>query len=166
MTEAGHTVVCCAGGEIPSYLTVVARGDHGGYMQHAEQEGKAIYTKDELLAKIRTSLGGRAAEIVYYGENDGISSGASGDLDSATYTAKRIVCTYGMDESVGLASTDIDDASMSAEARAAVGRILREQMEETIRIVSENRNKIDALVGELMVKNHLSGAEIEKIMKD
>lgn len=164
--EAGHTVVCCAGGEIPSYLTVVARGDHGGYMQHAEQEGKAIYTKDELLAKIRTSLGGRAAEIVYYGENDGISSGASGDLDSATYTAKRIVCTYGMDESVGLASTDIDDASMSAEARAAVGRILREQMEETIRIVSENRNKIDALVGELMVKNHLSGAEIEKIMKD
>lgn len=135
-------------------------------MQHAEQEGKAIYTKDELLAKIRTSLGGRAAEIVYYGENDGISSGASGDLDSATYTAKRIVCTYGMDESVGLASTDIDDASMSAEARAAVGRILREQMEETIRIVSENRNKIDALVGELMVKNHLSGAEIEKIMKD
>lgn len=39
-------------------------------------------------------------------------------------------------------------------------------MEETIRIVSENRNKIDALVGELMVKNHLSGAEIEKIMKD
>lgn len=164
--EAGHTVVCCAGGEIPSYLTVVARGDHGGYMQHAEQEGKAIYTKDELLAKIRTSLGGRAAEIVYYGENDGISSGASGDLDSATYTAKRIVCTYGMDESVGLASTDIDDASMSAEARAAVGCILREQMEETIRIVSENRNKIDALVGELMVKNHLSGAEIEKIMKD
>ena len=82
--EAGHALLCYLGGETPSYLTIVARGDHGGYMQHADQEGKALYTKDELLARIKTSLGGRAAEIVYYGERDGISTGASGDLASAT----------------------------------------------------------------------------------
>lgn len=165
--EAGHAFLCWLSGETPSYLTIVARGDHGGYMQHADQEGKAIYTKDELLARIRTSLGGRAAEIVYYGEKDGISTGASGDLVSATYTAQNIVCAYGMDEDFGLAVVHGNVASngtMSVEVRASVNRILKEQMSEAIRLISENRNKIDALVAELMQKNHLMGSEINEIL--
>lgn len=134
-------------------------------MQHAEQEGKAIYTKDELLARIRTSLGGRAAEIAYYGEHDGISSGASGDLASATNIARQIVCTYGMDDEFGLAV--VNAAQMSGEVRASVNRILKEQMNEAVRHISENEDKIDSLVEELMEKNHLSSAEIERaITKD
>jgi len=157
--EAGHALLCWMSGETPSYLTIVARGNHGGYMQHSEQEGKAIYTKDELLARVRTSLGGRAAEIVYYGEQDGISTGASGDLASATNVARQMVCSYGMDEQFGLA---VDTGSLSMEARVAVNRILKEQMECAIRIVAENKERIDSLVEELMVKNHLTKAEIEK----
>lgn len=165
--EAGHALLCCLGGETPSYLTVVARGNHGGYMQRTENEGKAIYTKDELLARIRTSLGGRAAEIVYYGERDGISTGASGDLISATNTARQIVCTYGMDEDFGLAvvaGTEAVSGIMPAEIREYVNRILREQMSNAVRLISENRDKIDSLVEALMVKNHLNGAEIERIV--
>lgn len=163
--EAGHAFLCWLSGETPSYLTIVARGNHGGYMQHAEQEGKAIYTKDELLARIRTSLGGRAAEIAYYGEHDGISSGASGDLASATNIARQIVCTYGMDDEFGLAV--VNAAQMSGEVRASVNRILKEQMNEAVRHISENKDKIDSLVEELMEKNHLSSAEIERaITKD
>ncbi len=157
--EAGHALLCWLSGETPSYLTIVARGNHGGYMQHAKQEGKAIYTKDELLSHIRTALGGRAAEIVYYGERDGISTGASGDLESATNVARQIVCTYGMDDEFGLAV--LNATSMSDEARASVNRILRGQMDEAIRLISENKDKIDSLVEELMAKNHLNGAEIE-----
>ena len=159
--EAGHALLCWLGGEKPSYLTIVARGNHGGYMQRAEQEGKAIYTKEELLARIRTSLGGRASEIVYYGERDGISTGASGDLASATGLAQQIVCVYGMDDEFGLAVTN---GEISAEARVSINRILKEQMAETVRLVSENKEKIDSLVSELMNKNHLNREEIDKIL--
>ena len=165
--EAGHAFLCWLSGETPSYLTIVARGNHGGYMQHAEQEGKAIYTKEELLARIRTSLGGRAAEIAYYGERDGISTGASGDLSSATALAQQIVCTYGMDDTFGLAVVGreaVRDGALSVEVRATINRILREQMDEAIRLISENKDKIDALVAELMVKNHLNGSEIEAVV--
>lgn len=163
--EAGHALLCYLSGETPSYLTIVARANHGGYMQHAEQEGKAIYTKEELLARIRTSLGGRASEIVYYGDKDGISTGASGDLSSATSIAQQIVCTYGMDDEFGLAvvhGTASANGTMSVEVRSSVNRILKEQMNEAIKLISENKDKIDSLVEELMSKNHLNGAEIEQ----
>lgn len=71
--EAGHAFLCWQSGETPSYLTIVARSDHGGYMQHDSTEKKTIYTKDELLSRIRVALGGRAAEIVCYGECGGVS---------------------------------------------------------------------------------------------
>ena len=157
--EAGHALLCWLGGETPSYLTIVPRGNHGGYMQHAEQEGKAIYTKEELLSRIRTSLGGRAAEIVYYGARDGISTGASGDLASATKIARQIVCVYGMDDDFGLA---VMDGPMDAEVRNSVNRILKEQMQEAVKLIFDNKDKIDSLVEELLAKNHLNSAEIHR----
>ena len=164
--EGGHAFISWHSGCTPSYLTVVARGNHGGYMQHAEQEGKAIYTEAELLDRIRTSLGGRAAEIVYYGRRDGISTGAAGDLASATNLAKQLVCAYGMDPEFGLAvvSPAAADGAMSEQVRGAVNRILSAQMEEAVRIIEENRDKIDALVAALLEKNHLTGAQIEAVL--
>ncbi len=165
--EAGHAFLCWLSGETPTYLTIVARGNHGGYMQHAEQEGKAIYTKDELLARIRTSLGGRAAEIAYYGEHDGISTGASGDLASATNIAQQIVCTYGMDDEFGLAvvhGTVAANGIMSVEVRTSVNRILKEQMNKAVKLITENKDIIDSLVEELMTKNHLNGEEINVVL--
>lgn len=167
--EAGHALLCWLSGETPSYLTIVARGNHGGYMQHAEQEGKAIYTKDELLARIRTSLGGRAAEIAYYGERDGVSTGASGDLAFATNVAQQIVCTYGMDDEFGLAvvyGAVAANGMMSVEVRTSVNRILKEQMLEAVKLISENKDKIDSLVEELMSKNHLNNTEINAILSN
>lgn len=167
--EAGHAMISWLSGETPSYLTIVARGGHGGYMQHAEQEGKAIYTKDELLARIRTSLGGRAAEIAYYGERNGVSTGASGDLESATNIAQQIVCVYGMDEEFGLAVVPgkvAANGTMSVEVRASINCILKEQMVETVKLICENKDKIDSLVEELMSKNHLNSAEINAVLSN
>lgn len=163
--EAGHALLSYLSGEKSSYLTIVARGNHGGYMQRMEQEGKVIYTRDELLARIRTSLGGRAAEIVYYGKDGGISTGASGDLMSATNIAQQIICTYGMDEEFGLAVIKgdfISNGMISVEVKSSINRILKEQMEASIRLISENKSKIDSLVKALMTKNHLNAFEIEQ----
>ncbi len=167
--EAGHAFLCWESGETPSYLTVVARGNHGGYMQHADREGKAIYTEAELRDRIRTALGGRAAEIVYYGKKDGISTGASGDLANATALAEQIVCTYGMDEAFGLAVVDAQgrkDSALAEQIRKTVNRILSSEMQTAIALIEKNRAKIDALVDTLLWKNHLNAFEIEAILTD
>lgn len=163
--EAGHALICWLSGEKPSYLTIVARGDHGGYMQHANSEGKGLYTKAELLAKIRTSLAGRAAEIVYYGAEDGVSTGASGDLYSATRIAEQMICNYGMDPSVGLSYLDagaIKDASNQV-VRKKVNLMLEEELGAAIRLISANASAIDAIVEALLEKNHLKENEIDEI---
>jgi ATP-dependent Zn protease len=165
--EAGHAMLCWLGGMTPAYMTIVSRSNYGGYMQPEAQENKGILTKDELLSRIRMSLAGRAAEIVYYGERDGISTGASGDLESATRTAQRIVCVYGMDDDFGLSVVDASAAitgALSAEVKTAVNRILNEQMEQAIALIRQNKSKMDALVETLMVKNHLNGEQIKQIL--
>ncbi len=167
--EAGHAFLCWQSGETPSYVTVVARGNHGGYMQHGDNEGKAIYTKDELLSRIRTSLGGRAAELVYYGEREGLSTGASGDLASATEMARQLICSYGMDETIGLAVIGPQEAAtgeLAGEVRRAVNAILSEEMGKAARLIEENRASIDKLVERLLSENHLTGEEIAEVFQE
>lgn len=161
--EAGHAFVCWHSGETPSYMTVVARGKHGGYMQHGDNEGKGIYTHEELLSRIRTSLGGRAAEIVFYGPKDGVSTGSGNDLASATAMAQRIVCIYGMDEEFGLGV--LHETTQSSEVRRAVNRILLEEMKKAVELITANRAAVEALVEALLIKNHLTGPEISRIFE-
>ena len=166
--ESGHAFLCWQSGETPSYLTIAARGNHGGYMQHTTDEGKAIFTKEELLAKIRTSLGGRAAEIVYYGPQDGISTGACGDLASATKMAESLICTYGMNDSIGLgviAPETIHSGPLAIEIRKSVNKILSEELEKAIALIMENRPTIDIMVKTLIEKTHLDRDEIREVFE-
>lgn len=163
--EAGHALLCWLYGDKPSYLTIVARGDHGGYMQHGDDEDKAIYLRSELSARIRTSLAGRAAEMVYYGDEAGVSTGASGDLYSATKTCERMICNYGMDEKFGLSYINETSLSPSAadELRARVNEVLTAELELAKQTVAKNHVAMDKLVEALMEKNHLKGGEIDEI---
>lgn len=164
--ETGHAFLCWQSGETPSYLTIVARSDHGGYMQHDSTEKKTIYTKDELLSRIRVALGGRAAEIVCYGECGGVSTGASGDLVSATAIAERIVCSYGMVDECGLAVSDprtLRSGDVAKEVRKAVNKLLSEQMSQAIEKIRANKDMLDVLSNELMQKSHLSANEISEL---
>ena len=162
--ESGHAFMCCLGGNTPAYLTIVARGSHGGYMEHSAEEMKPLSTKEELIHRIRTSLGGRAAEIAYYGEKDGISTGASGDLEQATRLAAAMLCTYGMDESFGLATMDLKEALRDSTFRCKVNEILSEQMRETVSLIKKNKRRIDRLVDALLKRNKLTRAEIEELL--
>lgn len=166
--EAGHAFLYRMCGETPSYITVVARGGHGGYMQHDDAENKPLHTRRELTDLILTSLGGRAAEVIYYGE-EGLSTGASGDLSNATELARRMICAYGMSDRFGLAVIDPRTSAggeLSSEIYEEINRILSREMERAVAILSENRAAIDALVKELIGKNHLSGSEIETILEN
>lgn len=165
--EAGHALVCWYAGEKPSYLTIVARASHGGYMQHDSHEDKGSYTKKELLDRVRTSLAGRCAEMVYYGDEEGISTGASGDLRHATQTITNMICYYGMDEKIGMSSVDMDAVKRSPyymQIITRVNEILQEQLQITKSIIEANKHAIDNLVKALLEENSLKQKEIDDIL--
>ena len=163
--EAGHALLCHAAGDTPAYVTIVARGDHGGYMQHAEREGKGVYTRDELLSSIRTALGGRAAELVCYGDDAGLTTGASGDLAAATRTAERMICDFGMDATFGLAVLGAEERrAMYPEIRARVNEVLDAALAEAVAVIKEKREVLDALSTALLEKNHLRTDELAAIL--
>ena len=164
--ESGHAFLCYLGGNTPAYFTIVARGGHGGYMEHSAKEMSPLSTKEELIWRIRTSLGGRAAEIAYYGEEGGISTGASGDLEQATKLAVSMLCSYGMDEEFGLAVMNSKDALRDNDFRKRVNALLREEMRTTVKLILDNKSRIDRLVEALMKKNKLTGPEMEELLKD
>ena len=163
--EAGHALLCWLSGETPSYLTIVARGSHGGYMQHGGNENKGLFTKEELLSRVRTSLAGRAAEVVYYGETEGISTGASGDLQSATRLIEQMICVYGMDETIGLSTINFNNLNSDyySKIRDRVNQVLSIEFEKAKNAISKNIDVMNDMVQTLMEKNHLKGNEIEAI---
>ncbi len=164
--EAGHALLCSLSGETPSYLTIVSRGNYGGYMQQIGDEAKCIYTKDELLSKIRIALGGRAAEIVYYGDREGISTGAAGDLETATSIAEQMILSYGMDDELGISTATARHINYNyyAKVKERVNEILASELKNAKSLIKENLQKLNELVEVLIEKNHLHGAEIEKIL--
>jgi len=167
--EAGHALISWLAGEKPSYITVVARAGHGGYMRHGDSEGKMLYTRSEYLDLIRTSMGGRAAEVVCYGEEEGVSTGPSGDLRNATHYAQRMLCAFGMDERFGLAAADPDklqNGPLALELRSSVNAILQEQLDKAVEQIHEKRHMLDALVEALIERNHLSAAELEQVFQE
>lgn len=164
--ESGHAFLCYMGGHTPAYLTIVARGGHGGYMEHSADEMGPLSTKEDLLNRIRTSLGGRAAEIAYYGEKDGISTGASGDLEQATNIAMAMLCSYGMDEDFGLSAIDQRTAHSDPAVKKRVNELLGEEMRYTVELIRNNKPRIDRMVDALMKRNKLTGEEMEELLKE
>ncbi len=162
--ESGHALLCYLSGQEPAYLTIVARGGHGGYMEHPAQEEGHISTREGLLNRIRTALGGRAAEIVYYGEEGGLSTGAGGDLRQATKTAMAMACSYGMDEELGLAVLD-GEYGGGPDVRRRVNQILNQEMKKAVALVREHKPLVDKLVEVLLKKNKLSGKEVQEVFR-
>lgn len=165
--EAGHALVCWLTGEKPSYLTIVSRGNAGGYMQHGNTEEKFGYNKEEILGLIRTSLAGRAAELVYYGEVAGVSTGPSGDLRNATRLARAYLCDYGMDDDFGLAvlsEREMVEGEVAVLLRKKMNSILKQELQNALEIVRKNTKAIDALVDALMEKTHLDEKQIDEIL--
>lgn len=158
--ETGHALVNYKSGNKPSYITISSRGSFGGYVQ-IPQEDVHLYTKNQLLSKIRGALAGRAAELVFYGEEDGISTGAAHDIEQATNTALQMITVYGMVEEYGIMSTKNTEA-----AAGLCNKILADELKNAKDIVSKNKEKINKIVEILLEKNHLMGDKLEEFFQD
>lgn len=165
--ETGHAYVSYISGDKPSYITIESRGDFGGYMQHANQEDVTDYTREELLAAIRTSLAGRAAEQVFYGRERSLNTGASSDLQRATNVAFRIVCAYGMEEDqlIALSKDEVFQSALVGAYTAKVNEILKTEMKNAVEIIENAKAKIQRIADVLVRENRLTGKQFEELME-
>ena len=135
---------------------------------YSAAEGKGVYTKKELLRQIAVSLGGRAAELVYYGEEEGLSTGPSSDLETATAIARKMICNYGMYHEIaaGIVMQNEVSETVSQSIEQKVNAIIQEQLNLSIAIIKENADKMAQLVDTLMEKTHLNKQEIQEVLND
>lgn len=167
--ESGHALINYLCGHTPAYLTIESRGSIGGYMEHSEKETeKPHMTLKDLLGMIRCSLGGRAAELIYFGE-DGMTVGAVSDLEYATSVALDIITKYGLDEKFGPAVVSenrfISD-SMRDRVTARVNEILTQELENAKRDIQSHGEQMEKLVKALMEKERLTEDQIQNILAD
>jgi len=165
--ESGHALIEWLAGNAPVQVTIVGRGHAGGYMEKESEEERMIYTKKEIEQDICTSMGGRAAEIVYYGVEDGLSTGVSSDLQNATRLAQRMVRVFGMAEDFGQISLDgqqLHDGPLAIKVNEAAERIVTKQLEIAIELLEKNREYLDLFSTKLLEKNRLTREDIEEIL--
>lgn len=180
--EAGHAVV---GIKIPSAskvqkITIVPRGDAGGYNLIIPEEEKYNMTKSELLATIASYMGGRAAESIIYGQEN-ISTGAGSDIDRATNIARKMVTQYGMSD-LGPVKYENDEGSpflgrtlatnsnysskIGHEIDLEVRKIINNALELATKTIQENRQLLELIKERLLQKETIVSEEIDYIAKN
>lgn len=180
--EAGHAVVGIRtpGANKVQKITIIPRGQAGGYNLMMPDEEKYNMTKTELLAIIKSFMGGRAAESIIYGPEH-VSTGASDDISKATTIARKMVTEYGMsklgaikyEEQEGnpfLGKTLGTNRSFSNqvghEIDLEVRRIISESLEDAIKIINENMTLLELIKEELLDKETIVAEEIDYIAKN
>ena len=177
--EVGHALVSALqkNTEPVQKITIVPRTMGAlGYTLQTPEEEKFLETKDELIAKITTFMGGRAAEQLVF---DSPTSGASNDIENATNIARNMVTRFGMSDRfkmMGLASVENQylegRASMScAETTAAevdqeVLKIITSCYDEATRLLQENRDILDQISDYLYEHETITGKEFMKIFRE
>ena len=98
--EAGHALVAYAlpDADPVAKVTIIARGQAGGYTKTVPEEDRTLITSNQLEARLAMAMGGRAAEELIFGE---ITTGASNDLEQATNIARTMVTRFGMSKKLG-----------------------------------------------------------------
>ena len=176
--EVGHALVSARQkGTTPvSKITIVPHTQGAlGYTLQTPEEEKFLEDREELLAHMRTLLGGRAAEWVVFRT---MTTGASNDIERATDLARKMVTMFGMSERfgiMGLATVQSRylDGSYGlncAEATAAqvddeVRTIMGDAYQEAIRILEENRELLDKIADYLLKKETITGQEMMAIIE-
>ncbi len=161
--EAGHALLMCLMGTPPIYVTIVGRGNFGGYAALDIDERPGAQTKPEIENLICQVLGGREAERICYGEGAGESTGPVADLDYATRLADAMVCRYGMSEELGFVRIDLDrplPAALDEQRYREIRRIIERQSERATRLLLENRASLDRIAEGLMARGRLLKVEV------
>ncbi len=177
--EAGHTVIglMLDDAEVVAKVTIVPRGQAGGYAVMLPKEDRYFMTKPELLDKITGLLGGRVSEDIVFGE---VSTGAHNDFQRATGIARRMVTEFGMSEKLGplqfgnsqggqvFLGRDFHNEQNYSDAIAyeidlEVQRIIKECYEKAKVILTENRDKLDIIANTLLEVETLDAGQIRHL---
>lgn len=161
--EAGHAVIAELLGLRPAYTTIVSRGSYGGYVQYSSED-KFDISREECLNRICVAMAGRAAEVCFY-DNGGITTGASGDIRSATNMAMQMVCIYGMEKDM-LCYIDQGKAADNDGVRKRVQDLLVEQYGRALQLVRDNADKVDVVAKALVERESLTDSELSVLISD
>ena len=175
--EVGHALVSALEkmSEPVSKITIVPHTSGAlGYTMFVPEEEKFLSTKDELLADLRSTLGGRAAEQVVFNT---MTTGASNDIQKATSLAKHMVALYGMSDELGLmAPAVVHNQYLDGSARmdcseqtaakvdAAVHKLLNNCYAEAVKMLTDNRSLLDEVSEYLLTKETITGEELMKFV--
>ena len=148
-----------------------------GYVMQLPTEDRFVVQKQEILAKITVSLGGRASEEIIFGD---VSTGASNDLEKATDTAHRMVCEYGMSEKLGrvtygrkdhevfLGRDIMKDKNYSERTAqlidAEVKRIVEGCYTQAKGLLLKNKSKLVKLADTLLEKEVIEGDSLDELL--
>ncbi|WP_209125617.1 ATP-dependent zinc metalloprotease FtsH [Alkalihalobacillus sp. BA299] len=180
--EAGHTVVGVKleNADMVHKVTIVPRGQAGGYAVMLPKEDRYFMTKPELLDKIMGLLGGRVAEEITFGE---VSTGAHNDFQRATGIARKMVTEYGMSEKLGplqfgqssggqvFLGRDIQNEQnysdqIAYEIDLEVQRFIKESYERCKQILLDNKDKLDLVAETLMELETLDAEQIKSLVNE
>ncbi|UPO87744.1 ATP-dependent zinc metalloprotease FtsH [Niallia sp. Man26] len=180
--EAGHTIigVVLDEADMVHKVTIVPRGQAGGYAVMLPKEDRFLLTRQELLDKITGLLGGRVAEDIVFGE---VSTGAHNDFQRATNIARKMVTEYGMSEKLGplqfgqaqggqvFLGRDLNNEQNYSDAIAydidqEIQRIIKESYERAKTILTENREKLNLIAETLLEIETLDAEQITSLYKD
>lgn len=176
--EAGHAVIGLKleYADMVQKVTIIPRGDAGGYNLMTPREEKYFHRKSEFIAQITGLLGGRTAEEIQFGE---ISAGAVNDIEKLTEIAKNMVRVYGMSSLGPIQYADPQgnvflgrdytkgsdySAGVAAEIDKEVRAIVDECHENCRKILTENKDLLDLIANNLYEHETLTNEEITNLM--
>jgi cell division protease FtsH len=178
--EAGHALVAAGlkDADPISKVSIIARGQAGGYTINLPLEDRRLVTKSQFLADLAMMLGGYASEKIMFKE---ITTGASNDLKQASTLARRLVTRYGMSEKMGpltfgkteelvfLGREIATEKNYSEEVAAEIDKEVRSFIDnayrKAVQIVTKNKEALKAIARALIEKEVLEQEEFYAIIK-
>ena len=175
--EIGHALVAAkqTNSAPVQKITIVPRTSGAlGYTMQVEEGNHYLMSKAEIENKIATFTGGRAAEEVVFGS---VTTGASNDIEQATKLARAMITRYGMSDDFDMVAMETvnnqylgGDTSLacSADTQAEIDRqvvaLIKKQHDKAIKILTDNRDKLDELARFLYEKETITGEEFMDIL--
>ena len=180
--EAGHTIIGCVLDEAEEVhkVTIVPRGQAGGYAVMLPKQDRYFMTKPELEDKIVGLLGGRVSEEINFGE---VSTGAHNDFQRSTSIARSMVTEYGMSDKLGplqfgdtsggqvFLGKDMQNEPnysdrIAYEIDSEVQRIVKEQYERCRTILTEHKAQLELIAETLLEVETLDRAQIQSLFHE
>ena len=178
--ESGHAIVAhlLPHADPVHNVTIIPRGAAGGYTMMLPTEEQNYKTKSQLLADIRVALGGRIAEALILDE---ISTGASGDLQSVTNTARAMVTRWGMSDELGpivfgeqqeqiflgknLGHERNYSEEIAAKIDSEIHRIVEEAYKDVTKLLSDNEKFLHDMANALLEEETIDAKAVDNLYK-